>query len=66
VRELLAAYIDAKRRCREDVSKVTYEALARTVAKQVPDLMTRYGARAVEFKVVVKDGKALLKAVPKT
>jgi hypothetical protein len=66
VRELLAAYVDAKRRCKEDTSRVTYEALARTVAKQVPELITRFGARTVEFKVVVKDGKALLKAVPKT
>jgi hypothetical protein len=66
VRELLRAYVEAKQRCHEDVSKVTYEALARTVAKQVPELMTKFGARSVEFKVVVKDGKALLKAVPKT
>jgi hypothetical protein len=66
LRDLLAAYVDAKRRCKEDTSRVTYEALARTVAKQVPELMTRFGARSVEFKVVVRDGKALLKAVPKT
>jgi hypothetical protein len=65
LRALYDAYVDAKRRCQEDVSKLSYDALARTVAKQVPELMVKYGAKAVEFKVVVKDGRAILKAVPK-
>lgn len=51
--------------CREDVSRLTYEVVAKTVSKQIPELMTRYKARAVEFKVEVKDGRAVLKAIPK-
>ncbi|HEY7726175.1 MAG TPA: MXAN_5187 C-terminal domain-containing protein [Anaeromyxobacteraceae bacterium] len=66
LRALYDAYVQAKRRCNEDVSRITYEAMARTVQKQVPELMQRYKARSVEFKVVIQDGKALLKAVPKT
>jgi hypothetical protein len=65
VRELYAALVAAKKRCGEDVSRISYETLARTVAKQVPELMSKFGARSVEFKVVVKDGKAVLKAIPK-
>jgi hypothetical protein len=65
LRALFAAYVDAKRRCNEDVSRLTYEALARTVAKQVPELLAKHNATRVEFRVVVKDGRAVLKAVPR-
>jgi hypothetical protein len=65
LRALYEAYVDAKRRCNEDVSRLTYEAVARSVAKQVPELMTRFKARSVDFKVEVKDGRAVLKAIPR-
>lgn len=65
LRELYDTFIAAKRRCNEDVSRITYEAVAKSVAKQVPDLMTRHNAKSVEFKVLIRDGKAVLKAVPK-
>ncbi|HTN52151.1 MAG TPA: MXAN_5187 C-terminal domain-containing protein [Anaeromyxobacter sp.] len=65
MRALYDAYIEAKRRCNEDVSKLTYDAVAKSVAKQVPELMTRYKAKSVDFKVEVKDGRAVLKAIPK-
>jgi hypothetical protein len=65
MRALYNAYFAAKITCREDVSRLTYEAVARTVAKQIPELVTRYKAKRVEFRVEVKDGKAVLKAIPK-
>ncbi len=65
MRALYNAYLAAKMTCREDVSKLTYDAVARSVSKQIPELITRYKAKSVEFKVEVKDGKAVLKAVPK-
>jgi hypothetical protein len=65
LRALYNAYLAAKMTCREDVSKLTYDAVARTVTKQIPELMTRYKAKSVDFKVEVKDGKAVLKAIPK-
>jgi hypothetical protein len=65
LRALYEQYIAAKKRCNEDVSRLTYDAVARSIAKQVPELMTRYKARSVEFKVEVKDGRAVLKAIPK-
>ena len=65
MRALYNSYLAAKMTCREDVSKLTYDAVARTVTKQIPELMTRYKAKSVEFKVEVKDGKAILKAIPK-
>jgi hypothetical protein len=65
VRAIYDAYVEAKRRCNEDTSKITFESLAVTLRKQVPDLLKRHQAQAVDFKVVIKDGKAVLRAVPK-
>jgi hypothetical protein len=65
LRALYDAYVAAKKRCNEDVSRLTYDAVAKSVSKQIPEIMTRYKAKTVEFKVEVKDGKAVLKAIPK-
>ena len=59
------AYVTAKKRCQEDVSKLSYEQVAANLRKQVPDLVKKAGAQGVEFKVIIKDGKAILRAVPK-
>ncbi|WP_395813999.1 MXAN_5187 C-terminal domain-containing protein [Archangium minus] len=59
------AYVAAKRRNNEDTSKMSYDSIAASLRKQVPELMKQHGAKSVEFKVVIKDGKAVLKAVPK-
>jgi len=65
IRALFDSYVAAKKQCGEDVSRISYDAVARTVAKQVPELMAKFKARAVDFKVEVKDGRAVLKAIPK-
>ena len=65
LRKLYDQYVAAKRSCNEDVSRISYDAVASTVSKQIPEIMTRFKAKSVEFKVEVKDGKAVLKAVPK-
>jgi hypothetical protein len=65
MRALYDAYVAAKRSCNEDTSRLTYDVVANTVSKQIPELMNRFKAKTVEFKVEVKDGKAVLKAIPK-
>jgi hypothetical protein len=65
LRALHAEYVDAKRRCNEDASRFTVDALARSLARQVPDLLTRFQARTIEFRVTVQGGRTVLKAVPR-
>jgi hypothetical protein len=65
LRELFDAYVAARKSCNEDVSRLSYEALARTVNKQTPEIAKKFKAKRVEFKVTVRDGKAVLTAVPK-
>lgn len=45
--------------------EVSLEALARTVEKQTATIKERYKCQAVDFKVAIKDGKAILKAIPR-
>ena len=66
IRAIYGAYVNAKKQCNEDVSKLSYDTLAASLRKQVPTLMKQHNAKTVEFKVVIKDGKAVLRAVPKT
>ena len=66
LRELYDAYVTAKKRCNEDTTNLTYDAVAKSVSKQIPEIMKQHKAKSVEFKVVIKDGKAKLTAVPKS
>jgi len=65
VKAIFDAYVMAKKRCNEDVSKISLDGLSQTLRKQVPELMKAHNAKSVEFKVVIKDGKAILRALPK-
>ena len=65
LRAVYEAYVSAKKRCNEDVSRISFEQLAQTLRKQVPDLMKKHNTTSLELKVLVKDGKAVLRAVPR-
>jgi hypothetical protein len=65
VKAIYDAYVTAKQKCNEDVSKISLAGLSQTLRKQVPDLLKQHKAKSVDFKIVIKDGKAVLKAVPK-
>ncbi len=64
LRRLYQTYVGARKRCGEKVD-LRYEDMAAALRKQVPRLMTQTGAKAVEFKVVIRGGRAVLKALPK-
>jgi hypothetical protein len=64
LKQIYQAYTTAKKRCGEKVD-LRFEDMAAALKKQVPELMKSTGAQAIEFKVVIKSGKAVLKAIPK-
>jgi hypothetical protein len=66
IRKLYDTYLVARQRTGESTAGLTYESLAQRLRAQVPDLMARHKARNIEFKVVIKGGKAVLKAIPHT
>lgn len=65
IKAIYDAYVSAKKRCGEDTSKLSLGGVAETLKKQVPELMKSHNAKSVEFKVVIKEGKAILRAMPK-
>jgi len=64
VRRLYNVYMQAKKRTGE-ATNLTVESLRAQLAKQVPAIKAKHNCASVDFKVVMKDGKAMLKAVPK-
>ena len=65
IKAIYDAYVMAKKRCGEDTRALTLDSVASSLKKQVPELMKQHNAKSVEFKVVIKDGKAVLRALPK-
>ena len=64
LRRLYQTYVGARKRCGENAD-LRYEDMAAALRKQVPKLLKSTGAQSVEFKVVIRKGQAILKALPK-
>lgn len=64
LRKLYQTYVSARKRCGEKAD-LRFEDMAAALRKQVPKLMNDTGAKSVEFKVVIRGGRAVLKALPK-
>jgi hypothetical protein len=65
IKAIYEAYVMAKKRCGEDTRNLTLDSVASSLKKQVPALLKQHQARTVEFKVVIKDGRAVLRALPR-
>ena len=66
LRRLYDTYLVARQRCGESTDGLSFDSLASRIRSQVPELMQKHKAKNIEFKVVIKGGKAILKAVPHT
>lgn len=64
LRAVYRAYLEAKKRCGEDVSKISFDLVAAKLRSEVPRILEKHQVSGVEFKVSVKDGKATLRVVP--
>ena len=63
IKELYGKYVDAKRQCNESTATITADSLARSLRESAAKLRQKHGGKAVDFDVVIKDGKAVLKPV---
>ncbi|MCA9673709.1 MAG: hypothetical protein KC464_01615, partial [Myxococcales bacterium] len=64
-RSLYNRYLKARELVGESNDGVTYDKLLRTLRSQSSKIITDHKARGVEFAVVIKDNKVVLKAKPK-
>lgn len=63
IKRVYEEYVKARQDTKEPIPK--FEAVADLIKKQTPLIKEKYNASSVDFKVVIEDGKAKLKAVPK-
>jgi hypothetical protein len=61
MRALYERYVDARRRNNERVDNVKFESLQQSVEKMMPKLREKHGNKAIDFDVVLQDGKVGLK-----
>jgi hypothetical protein len=61
MRALYERYVDARRRNNERVDNVRLESLQQSVEKMMPKLREKHGNKAIDFDVVLQDGKVGLK-----
>ena len=66
LKKLYDTYLVARQRCGESTEGISFDTVAKRIRAQVPQLMEKHRARNIEFKVVIKAGKAVLKAIPRT
>lgn len=64
MQSIFRRYLKAKRMVGDDPGKVRYEKLVRTISAQVPQLREMNQGRSVDFDVVIRSGKVVLKAKP--
>lgn len=60
-RKLYARYVEMRRACNESTANVRLESLA----KNMDEIRKKHGGREIGFEVVVKDGRAAIKPVPR-
>ena len=63
MRQIYAKYVEAKRSANESTAGMTYEKLAETLRAQADRLKVSHPAKSIDYDVVIKDGKTLLKPV---
>lgn len=61
LRTIYDSYVDARRRNNERVDTVKYETVKQSVEQMMPKLREKHGDRAIDFEVVVQNGKVGLK-----
>jgi hypothetical protein len=62
IRELHGRLIDAKRQVKDD-GKVSVDGLAKSLRAAESRLRQQHGDRRIDFDVVIKDGKAVVKPI---
>jgi hypothetical protein len=65
IRQIYAKYVESKRATQESTAGVTFDKLAASLRAQANKLRSSHPSRAIDYEVVIKDGKTHLKPVLK-
>jgi hypothetical protein len=65
LQRLYRAWMEARRRCNDDSRAPTFDQMAASIQKQIPQLVQKHPGKTIDFQVVIRDGKSFLRAVTK-
>jgi hypothetical protein len=65
LRQIYAKYVESKRAANESTAGLTYERLAESLRAQAVKLREKNPTKSVDYEVITKDGKTLLKPILK-
>lgn len=65
LRQIYAEYVETRRKHGESTASLTYENLAKTLRSTIPQIKAKHKVSVVDFQVVVRDGKTMIKPVVK-
>ena len=65
VKELYAQYVETRRKQNESTATLTYDGLAKALRDTTARLKDKHGGKTIDFEVVVRDGKTVLRPVVK-
>jgi hypothetical protein len=63
MRQIYSKYVETKRAANESTAGVTYERLAESLRAQADKLRASHPTKSVDYEVVTKDGKTMLKPI---
>jgi hypothetical protein len=63
LREIYSQYVQSRRDRNESTAGITFEKLADSLRTQADKLREKHAAKRVDYEVVVKDGKTLIKPI---
>ncbi len=63
LREIYSQYVQSRRDRGESTTGVTFDKLADSLRTQADKLKEKHAAKKVDYEVVVKDGKTLIKPI---
>jgi hypothetical protein len=65
MRQIYGQFVEAKRKANESTAAVTYEKIASNLENAAKELRAKHKGKSVDFEVVMKNGKPVLKPVVK-
>jgi hypothetical protein len=63
MKEIYSQYVAAKRQGNEPVDGLSYDKLRKSLERQAEQLRAAHGQRKIDFEVVTKDGRTLIRPV---
>ena len=65
IKDVFNSYIEARKQCNENIQGLSFETMKKNLEAQKPNIAQSHGAKDVNLKVYIKDGKAKIAISPK-